>query len=63
MEKDNIGEIAIDKTEAARPLSLREKMAIYILIVIFRIIVPSKYPHQVDSAMKPLCDLIKENNS
>lgn len=46
--------IEINQDQANTHLSLRERVGIRILLVVFRIIFPAKYDHQIDSALKPL---------
>lgn len=41
-------QIDIDKDLAKTPISNREKIAIYILLLIFRFILPAQYAHQMD---------------
>ncbi len=41
-------QIDIDKDLAKTPLSNREKLAIYILLLIFRFVLPAQYGHQMD---------------
>lgn len=50
--------IDIDKDEAVRPLSVRERVAIHILLVIMRFLMPARYDHQFNSALGPIFDLI-----
>jgi hypothetical protein len=50
--------IQIDKEEAIRPLTLREKIGVQILIIIFRIIYPARYEHEVKAALAPIFELI-----
>ena len=52
-------EIDIDSEESTRSLTLREKLSIYILLLIFRLIIPAKYGHQVNSALEPIADALK----
>lgn len=51
-------QIEIDKDEALRPLTLRERTGIQILLIIFRIIYPCRYEHQVKAALAPLFELL-----
>lgn len=41
-------QIDIDEELAKRPISNREKIAIFVLLLIFRFILPAKYGHQMD---------------
>lgn len=50
--------IDIDQELALRPLSLREKVAIHLLMVVFRMIIPAKYDHQLRSMMDPVYTLM-----
>lgn len=50
--------IEIDKDEALRGLTLRERTGIQLLLVIFRIIYPCRYEYQVKAALAPLYELI-----
>lgn len=50
--------IEIDKDEALRGLTLRERTGIQLLLVIFRIIYPCRYEHQIKGALAPLYELI-----
>jgi hypothetical protein len=47
--------IDIDQEIAGRPLSRREKIAVYVLLTLFHFILPAKFSHQVDK----VCDEIK----
>ncbi|MCW5548891.1 MAG: hypothetical protein KIT44_07995 [Opitutaceae bacterium] len=51
--------IDIDKDEAARPFTLRERCGLHILLIIFRMIYPTRFDHQIDSALAPLAELIE----
>lgn len=51
-------QIDIDHDEAARAFTLRERAAIQILLIIFRMVLPAKYDHQVNAAFEPLDGLI-----
>lgn len=53
-------QIEIDKDESVRPLTLRERAGIQIMLVIFRLIFPAKYEHQVKSALAPLFELLEK---
>lgn len=53
--------IDIDKDLADTRLSLRERVAIKILLVIFRIVLPCKYDHQIAKALAPLGQLIGDD--
>lgn len=50
--------IDIDAELAARPLTRREKIALYILLCAFWFIVPAKYSHQVEKALAEVKALI-----
>ncbi len=50
----------IDPEMVNRKLSLREKIAIRLLLMIFGIVYPAKYEHQVKSAFQPLLQLLNE---
>jgi hypothetical protein len=50
--------IDIDDELAARPLTRREKIALYILLCAFWYIVPAKYSHQVEKALAEVKALI-----
>lgn len=50
--------IDIDQNEAARTLTLRERISIHILLLIFRWIVPARYDHQVDKALAPINEML-----
>jgi hypothetical protein len=50
--------IDIDQNEARRELTLRERVAIHLLLVAFRWIVPAKYDHQVNRALAPIVELL-----
>lgn len=52
--------ITIDKDEAIRPLTLREKTGVQLLLIIFRIIYPAKYEHEVKNALAPLYELLEK---
>ncbi len=52
-------EIEINPEIANQPLSRREKICIYILLIIFRLVIPAKYGHQVNAAFDPIGELIK----
>lgn len=49
-------QIDIDEEMAKRPISNREKIAVFVLLLIFQFILPAKYSHQVDK----LCNEIKQ---
>ncbi len=51
--------IEIDQDAIQRPLNLRERIAIHILLLIFQMIYPAKYSHQVKNALEPLYEAIK----
>lgn len=51
--------IDIDKDEAARPFTLRERCGLHLLLIIFRMIYPTRFDHQIDSALAPLAELIE----
>lgn len=51
-------EIDIDEDKASRKLSLREKVAIRLLMVIFGMIYPAKHSHQTKEAFAPLLELL-----
>lgn len=51
-------QIEIDKDEALRPLMQRERIAIQLLLIIFRIVYPCRYDHQVKAALAPLYELL-----
>lgn len=51
-----IMQIEIDNELANRPISNREKIAVFVLLMIFHLILPAKYSHQVDK----LCGEIKQ---
>lgn len=50
----------IDEIAAVKKLTLREKVAIRILLIIFGIVVPFKHSHQVKSVLEPLLKLLEE---
>ena len=50
--------IEIDKDEALRPLTLRERTGIQLLLIIFRIVYPVRYEHQVKTALAPLYEVL-----
>ena len=52
--------IEIDKEEVHRSFSLREKVAIQLLLIIFRIIYPARYEHQVKAALAPLYEVLEK---
>lgn len=52
--------IDIDHELAAKPLTRREKLALYILLVAFWFITPAKYGHQIDKALAEIRSLISE---
>lgn len=52
--------IEIDKEEVQRSFSMREKVAIQLLLIIFRIIYPARYEHQVKTALSPLYELLEK---
>lgn len=52
--------IQIDKEEAIRPLTLREKTGVQLLIIIFRIIYPARYEHEVKNALAPLYEVLEK---
>ena len=49
-----IMQLEIDTEEVQRPLSRREKVGIWILLLIFRIVMPCKYTHQIDAVVKAI---------
>lgn len=51
-------EIDIDAEQAHRPLTVRERVSIHVLLVVFRMILPAKYGHQVTTALSPISDLL-----
>ena len=53
-------QIQIDKDESIRPLSLRERTGIQLLLIIFRIVYPARYEHEVKSALAPLYELLEK---
>lgn len=52
--------IQIDKEEAVRQLSLRERTGIQLLLIIFRIIYPARYEHEVKAALAPLYEVLEK---
>lgn len=46
----------IDLDEVNRPLSKREKLGIWLLLFIFRLVMPCKYAHQLDAITKEIED-------
>lgn len=52
--------IQIDKEEAIRPLTLREKTGVQLLLIIFRIIYPARYEHEVKNALAPLYEVLEK---
>ncbi len=50
--------IDIDYDKADARLCLRERVGIRILLVIFRMVFPAKYDHQIDKAFAPLDKLL-----
>ena len=53
-------QIETDKDEAVRPLTYRERVGIQLLLVIFRMVYPFKYEHQVKAALTPLYELLEK---
>ena len=53
-------QIDLDEEKALRPITLREKAAIYILLVVFRMVYPSKFEHQMKQALAPLFELLEK---
>lgn len=56
-------QIDIDNETSFRPLSLRERAGIHILMLIFRIVFPAKYQHQLNDSLKPLIELLGSDKS
>lgn len=52
--------IQIDKEEAIRPLTLRERTGVQILLLIFRIIYQARYEHEVKAALAPIFEVIEK---
>ena len=52
--------IQIDKEEALRHFTLREKIGVQILLLLFKMIYPAKYEHEVKNAFAPLYELIEK---
>lgn len=52
-------EIDIDPEQANRSFTVRERVALHLLLVVFRMVMPAKYGHQVNSALEPIGDLLK----
>ena len=52
--------IQIDKEEALRLLTLRERTGIQLLLIIFRIVYPAKYEHEVKNALAPLYEVLEK---
>ena len=50
--------IDIDEELASRPLTRREKLALYILLCAFWFIVPAKYSHQVEKCLAEVKGLV-----
>jgi hypothetical protein len=51
--------IEICPEQANRSFTLRERVAIHILLVLYRLILPAKYSHQVSDALEPIAELLK----
>lgn len=51
--------IEIDPELARKNLSIREKAGICILLVIFRMVFPAKYEHQMKASLAPLFDILE----
>ena len=49
----------ISKEESTRELSIRERVGIQLLLIIFRIIYPARYDHQVKAALAPLYEILE----
>ena len=52
--------IEVDTELLLRPISLREKIGIQILLIIFRMVYPVKYEHQVKQTLAPLYELLEK---
>lgn len=50
--------IDMDRAEMERFLTLREKLAIHLLLIVFGLIVPAQYDHQVKKALQPVIDAL-----
>lgn len=50
----------IDESKGAKKLTVREKVAIRILLIIFGIVVPAKHSHQIKAVFEPLMLLLEE---
>lgn len=52
--------IDIDTEKIKFPISAREKIAVYVLLLIFNLIAPAQYKHQVDNVCKELKEMLSE---
>lgn len=52
--------IDIDLESAAKPISKREKIAIWILLLIYGMIMPAKYDHQAQKLTDKIETLLNE---
>jgi hypothetical protein len=52
-------EIDIDQEKANQPITRRERISIYILLIIFYFICPAKYVHQVKVVTEKIEELMK----
>ena len=50
----------IDDVTAVRRLTLREKVAIRILLIIFGMVIPCKHTYQLKNVLEPLLKLLEE---
>lgn len=51
-------DIEIDNELASRHLTFRTRLAILILLLIFRILYPAKYSHQVNQVFEPILNYL-----
>ncbi len=48
-----------NENETTNPLTIREKMTIYLVIALIKVIKPFEYKHELDEALKEVKECIK----